>query len=125
MIPDEEIPEGSDVLKVMEPWCSMILSGRKVKEIRGSRTLKRGWIYISPSGSPNIVGRVRVDDCSSIQNVNEWVAQANEHCVADKKLPYAKTFAWHLSEAGRFETPVPHKAPRGCVVWSHFVHEQR
>jgi len=120
IIPTQHIPNGADVLKVKEPWCSMILSGRKSKEIRGSVTKKRGWIYISPSGFPNIVGQAWLENCTRITNESEWLSQTPEHCVSGKALPYKKTFAWHLKHAARFEVPVHHKAARGCVVWSHF-----
>lgn len=47
-----------DGLIIKEKWLRLILSGLKSWEIRGSRTKKRGTIYLIQSGSSHIMGQV-------------------------------------------------------------------
>ena len=52
-----------DGLIIKEKWLRLILSGLKSWEIRGSRTKKRGTIYLIQSGSSHIMGQVDIVDC--------------------------------------------------------------
>lgn len=117
---DGEVPHGASILIVQEPWISLILSGHKKYEIRGSTCKKRGRVFLAVSGGGGkVVGSVEVVQTHGPLDVVSWKQMAEGHCVAGEKLPYgAKTHAWQLASPIRFRTPMPYTHKQGCVVWA-------
>jgi len=87
-------------LKIKEPWLTMILEGRKVWEIRGETTKKRGWIHLTRSGaSGEIHGSATLLDVHSLTRRN-FAANFDKHRIRDvRKVKYAKIYAWELTDA--------------------------
>ena len=52
-----------DGLIIKDPWIGMVLDNFKSWEIRGSKTEKRGTIYLIRSGSGYIVGQTDIVGC--------------------------------------------------------------
>lgn len=53
-------------LSIKAKWLQEIFGGRKLLELRGCRTRKRGRIGLIESGSHTVVGEARVIDCHFI-----------------------------------------------------------
>ena len=109
-------------LLVREPWASLILSGEKTWEIRGSRTAQRGEIYVIRSGSGRIAGSCHIIDVLGPLSIDDMLENTKAHLTpADELrlcgLPYKNTFAWVLSHPHRFTHPVPYKHPSGAITW--------
>lgn len=105
-----------DALIIKKPWIDYILEGKKVWEIRGCKTNKRGLIELIESGSGFIVGCCNINDCIQL-DIDKFNNNAPKHCINTKKLPYNKTFAWVLSNAQRYNNPKKYSHPRGAIIW--------
>jgi len=107
-------------LLIRQQYLNRILNGKKIWEIRGSRTVLRGQIALIESKSGLVVGICELTDCIgplTVRHLNENARKADIYPKA-VKLPYGKrTFAWRLSRARRLPKPVPYKHPAGAVIW--------
>jgi len=121
------IPTGAPVLTVNECWASLILSGAKTMEIRTRNTLKRGTIYVATSGLGEVWGQVGILDSTQLTR-DEWRSHASAHRIGTRTnpsilppFPSPPPYAWRLSNATRYSSPVPMDRPRGPVTWVTFV----
>lgn len=112
---DKRIVDG---LIIKEKWLELILAGKKTWEIRGSRTKKRGTIYLIKSGSGQIVGQVDLIGCMELAN-EQYERNSSRHCIGTgfSRLPYKKPYAWILDNAIRYKKPIPYTHPQGAVIW--------
>lgn len=105
---------------VIKPhWADLILDGAKDWEIRGAATHHRGPVAIIPSGSGLVVGLVDLVDCVCL-SPNEYAFGETHHRILNASatcLPYARLFAWVLSNPRRLPTPKPYRHPRGAIIW--------
>ena len=107
-----------DGLIIKDKWIELILSGLKSWEIRGSRTNKRGTIYLIKSGSSRIMGQVDIVDCIELTK-EKYEKNKEKHCIEAgyESLPYSVPYAWVLKNYVRYEKPIPYKHPQGAVIW--------
>ena len=106
-----------DALIIKKPWIDYILDGKKIWEIRGCSTRKRGKIELIQSGSGKVIGCCKLVDCIKL-DIEEYNKSVSKHCIEDvKTLPYKITYAWIISEPCRYESPKPYKHPNGAVIW--------
>ena len=113
-------------------WADMIFAGKKIWEIRGETTKKRGSVGIILKGASSICGEVNITDSFPVGSWNgqEWTpcgreedfiwAQQNmsKHCIEDPgMLSYKTAYAWVLDSPVRYKVPVPFNRPRGPQQW--------
>ncbi|MFF2531369.1 ASCH domain-containing protein [Brevibacillus sp. NPDC058079] len=104
-------------LVIKSPWIDLILEGKKVWEIRGSKTKIRGKIALIQSGTGLVVGTAELVDCKSL-SLFDYQMAINEHCIQDCGVaPYSTIHAWVLMNAIRLQTPIPYVHPQGAVIW--------
>lgn len=97
-----------------------ILAGTKTWEIWGSRTNIRETIGLIQSRSGTVVGLCELVDCFGPLSAEEFRRNARKAGMVQSHAilgGYENTFAWVLSNARRFKTPVPYKHPGGAVIW--------
>ena len=77
-------------------------------------------IYLALSGAGGVViGAVTFVACHGPFLREEWVARAQEHCVAGDVLPYGQTtYAWEFRSPVRFRAPVAFRQKPGQVTWA-------
>lgn len=112
-------------LLIREPWVSHILDGRKVWEIRGCNTKRRGPIALIKSGSLTVVGWCLLDDVVGPLTSEDMLAASNRHGmptaeIRQSGMPYRRTFAWVLSEPRRLPSAMPYRHPNGAIIWVRF-----
>ncbi len=113
-----------NLLLVREPWASLILSGFKKWEIRGSSVScgKRTTIAIAKSGERGvhrIYGLIDIVDVKgplSISDLKENLALHRDPSDT-QKLPYAKTYAWVLANPRALRQPIDYEYKNGWVIW--------
>ena len=126
-IPAPSIPTGAPVLAVNACWATPILMGLKTWEIRTQNALKRGTIYIAISGLSEIWGEVTLMD-SHKPSASEWEQSSLKHIIAHRSDPPpshppfgTQRWAWHLTNARLYDSPIPASRPKGPVVWTAFT----
>lgn len=104
-------------LIIRKPWIDCILEGKKIWEIRGSKTNIRGKIELIQSGSGLVVGKCEIVDCIPL-SLEKYKASADKHQISDTLiLPYKQTYAWVIKNAQRYEQPKKYKHPNGAIIW--------
>ncbi|WPS85319.1 ASCH domain-containing protein (plasmid) [Brevibacillus halotolerans] len=104
-------------LVIKAPWIFLILDGKKVWEIRGSYTKIRGKIALIQSGTGLVIGTAELIDCKRL-SLLEYQEAKDLHCIEDCiTAPYPAIHAWVLTNAVRFQTPMPYTHPQGAVIW--------
>jgi len=118
--PEEEVgPRG---LMVRDPFATQILNGEKVWEIRGRPTQIRGPVVIVKSGTGKAFGTVNLVRVLGPLEKDDLV-QAQELPLPEREevardgLPYAKTYAYVLSNPKWFAAPIAYRHPSGAVTW--------
>jgi len=105
-------------LTVRDPWASLVLTGEKTWELRGSSTAKRGTIYVIKSGTGRVFGSVQMIEVIGPLSLNELRAAEALHGVRDIEAPpYEKTYAWVFAYPVLFTEPVPYEHPNGARTW--------
>ena len=108
-------------LLIRSPFIDWILSGRKVWEIRGSRTTNLGRIALIESGSGTVVGTCELTDVLGPLSVSDLKRNSKKLGTTAREIgsrkPYPNTYAWVLSNARRLRTPIPYRHPPGAVKW--------
>ena len=110
----------SRALLIREPWASMILSGTKRWEIRSTSTSIRGPIAIAAGGTGTIVGVCNVVGVRGPLSVDDYAQSwklRGEDRPGSRLLPYARTYAWVLSDLQALRSRVPYRHPSGAVIW--------
>ena len=110
-------------LIVREPYASLIVEGVKTWELRKSACHRRGRVGIIAQGTGTIIGSVCITD-SRVVPVDELktaVARARHHATDHFVDAYYANLdtghAWSLSEATKFEDPLPYVHKPGQVIW--------
>lgn len=107
-----------DGLIIKDKWLELILSGLKSWEIRGSRTKKRGTIYLIKSGTGHIMGQADIVGCIELTK-EKYEENKAKHCIETgyESLPYSIPYAWVFENYVRYKKPIPYKHPQGAVIW--------
>ena len=108
-----------DCLIVKKQWLDLILDGKKILEIRGCRTGKRGLIGLIESGSGEIKGLVNINGCEELTK-EQFESKREMHRIEKatyEDLPYKRVFGWSMKNAVRFKNPVRYRHPQGAVIW--------
>lgn len=104
-------------LIIKQPWIDYILEGKKIWEIRGSKTNIRGETELIQSGSGLVVGKCEIVDCIEL-DLQTYQQSSNRHCIKNTDvLHYKRTYAWVIENAQRYEQPRKYKHPNGAIIW--------
>ncbi|MCS4089817.1 ASCH domain-containing protein [Rhizobium sp. BK176] len=108
-------------LIVREPWVSLLLSGQKTWELRGSRTSKRGRTALIGSGTGAVLGEADLVDVIGPLSREDIAASVHRHRV-DRDwhaaaMPYPNTYAWVFERPTRYPAARPYAHPPGAVIW--------
>jgi hypothetical protein len=109
-------------LIIQSQHLTEILAGRKIWEIRGSRTHIRGTIGLIESGTGNVVGLCELVDCIGPLTLGEMRKHVSKHRIPLSHLRtreghYKKIFAWVLKKPRRLKHPVPYRHKPGVIIW--------
>ncbi|MFC1970703.1 ASCH domain-containing protein [Chloroflexota bacterium] len=105
---------------IRSPWIDLILKGQKTWELRGRRTSVRGTIVLIRAGSGQISGSCQLVGVTGPLGLADIKMNVDKHRIPPEdisRFSYGKIFAWELSNANTFRSPIPYKHPRGAVVW--------
>lgn len=106
-----------DALIIQKPWINYILEGKKIWEIRGAYTKKRGKIELIQSKAGLVVGCCELVDCIKL-DIATYKKSKEKHCITNTlNLPYKSTYAWILANPVKYKVPKKYKHPNGAVVW--------
>lgn len=94
-----------------------ILDGRKVWEIRGSRTHLRGPIALIEAGTSQIVGVADIVDVIGPMSSASLSRNPDKTGYSKFPLEYDQYFAWVIRHARRLSRPVQYDHPNGAVIW--------
>lgn len=103
-------------LIIRKVWLDKILDEGKVWEMRSTRTKVTGKIGLIEAGSGLIVGEAVLLGCSRIP-IKPNTKYFNRHKVENVELLKKWKYAWILSDAKRYDKPIPYKHPQGAVIW--------
>jgi len=107
-------------LLIRSPHIEKILEGKKIWEIRGSRTDVREQVGLVRSGSGTIIGVCDVVDCIPILTDEQSRRNARKAGSKPSEVSlgyYKNTFAWVLANPQYLKAPVPYKHPTGAIIW--------
>jgi len=105
-------------LIVRAPHVDNILDNGKIIEIRSRKTNVRGRVGLIESGTGLIVGEVNIDGCSdSALTPKQMIDLSHLHQVDDLELLKKWRYPWYLSNAIRYDQPIPYDHPKGAVIW--------
>jgi predicted kinase len=107
-------------LLIRSPHIEKILEGKKIWEIRGSRTDVREQVGLVRSGSGTIIGVCDVVDCIPILTDEQFRRNARKAGSKPSEVSlghYKNTFAWVLANPQYLKAPVPYKHPTGAIIW--------
>lgn len=107
-------------LLIRHPWIDLILAGKKVWEIRGSRTSFRETIALIPSRSGTVIGVCDLVDCIGPLTAEKFRKNAKKAGMRPDEATlgsYRKTYAWVLERPRKLKWPVPYRHPSGAVIW--------
>jgi hypothetical protein len=104
-------------LIIKKQWLDLILEGKKIWELRGSRTKKREIISLIESGSGEIKGSCKLVNCIGPLTEKQFNDNKEKHQSLSLQPPYKKTYAWVLSEPKRFEKGIKYIHPQGAIIW--------
>jgi hypothetical protein len=116
----EEMTKCIDHLKglvIAEPWISLILSGKKTREMRSKATSYRGPLAVITKGSGLVTGIVDLVDCIPGQHEAEYGASEALHCSPKAQhTGWAVRWpvAWVFANARSLAEPVPYKHKNGA-----------
>lgn len=110
-----------DGLIIKKKWLDLIVSGKKILEIRSSNTGKIGEeIYLLEGGTHRVVARCIIESTHPISNSN-WSNEQKYHCVncsyEDLRKRYKTPYAWVLKDVKPIIGNKYYKHPKGAVIW--------
>ena len=99
------------VLIIRPKWLDLILTGRKVWEIRGVPSRKVGEvIHLAASGSATIMGRATLEAVHGPLSGAQWDASFSLHRVPSATRSYGShTYAWALKQVEIAQRPLAFK----------------
>ena len=104
-------------LVIKNHWLDKILTGRKVWEIRGTSTKRRGWIHFAQSKSGQLRGGAELVDCFQVER-GEFPKHRCKHGLTSLKgIKYTKLWAWVLSDAQEYAAPFDYSHTAGAVIF--------
>lgn len=104
-------------LIIKSPWLKLILDGQKTWEIRSRRTNVRGKIALIQSGTGLVYGEAVLTDCIELTR-DMLESNYDRHRISDLSIvTYNHPCAWVLSDAKKYDKPIPYNHPQGAVVW--------
>lgn len=112
-------------LIIKKKWLDLIMSGKKILEIRGCRTSHVGEeIALLESGSQKIRGFCTIKEVMALDK-GKWEAHRDRHCVdvpwENLIKRYKTPYAWHLSAITPKEG-LAYEHPKGAVIWVNLDH---
>jgi len=110
-------------LLVREPYASLIVEGKKVWEIRKTRTKIRGEILIISNGKA--LGKAELVDVLGPFTPEELAEHEDKHRASLEFLrEYSNgkpLYAWVLKNAEKFERPKEVEMAKGVQIWANVV----
>ena len=106
-----------DCLIIKHEPLQKILQGKKCWELRSTKTHKRGRIGLIGSGSGTIVGECELVGCTEQLSLATFLTNRHKHCSRNTTLPYAKTYAWILTNPKLYAKPIHYTHPQGAIIW--------
>jgi len=105
-------------LIIRKPHIDNILDGSKSWEMRSAPTKVRGKIGLIEAGSGLIIGEaILVRNGIPLTNYLTAKQTFPFHQVDDLSKLEKWRYPWILSNAKRYEKPIPYKHPKGAVIW--------
>ena len=108
------------ILIIKPVWVDKIFCNKKIWEIRGCDTKKRGVIRIAASGTGMVVGEVILSHTIPLTR-ELWDNNIAKHQVQlswDQLLHrYKKPYAWVFKKPKLYLKPVIYYHPKGAVIW--------
>ena len=102
---------GDRILIFRAHWLSLIISGQKTLEIRGS-PLRSGKYFLGCKGK--IYGVADLGEPSRIASKAEWAALKSQHLVDTLEMPYQRTFAIPIVRVTALHL-YPYNHPKGAI----------
>ena len=119
-----ELPDKG--FRVMEPYATYIVEGKKRWEIRRYPTKVRGKVGVVSGGK--LIGTVEIVGSKGPFSVEELSRHQDRHLSNDRFLKeYAKgekLYVWELGEAEKFDEPIPIETKKGQRVWVKIEKQQ-
>lgn len=106
-----------DCLIIKKKYLDKIFDNNKIWEIRISRCNKRCLIGLIESKSGKIMGTCEIVDCIGPLNLKEFDLNISKHQSSNFGVKYKISYAWVLSDAKRYSTPLFYKHPLGAIIW--------
>ncbi len=105
-------------LVIKRTWLKKIFAGEKDWEIRGRRTLRRGWIHLAESGAGGkLVGIAKLVDCIHIPRLR-FLSHTPHHCVKKlSQVAYKKIYAYVLRNVTEYEKEFHYRHRAGAIIW--------
>lgn len=107
----------TSALIVKQPYIDLILIGEKTWEMRAQPCKKRGVIGLIEQGTGLIVGQVEIIDSPGPVTAASAKYFAHKHRIEDLTLLQKWRYPWVLSNAKRYEKPIPYTHPLGAQKW--------
>tara|TARA_R110002050_G_scaffold99127_1_gene205678 strand:+ start:2638 stop:4254 length:1617 start_codon:yes stop_codon:yes gene_type:complete len=109
-------------LPIRSPWIELILSKKKIWEIRGQKTKNiKQPIALIKSGTKTIVGVAKIDRVLGPFTLNDFRKYKEKHLSTEQELqeglPYKNTYAWELTDVVSLLEPVPYHHTPGAITW--------
>ncbi|ACS34553.1 ASCH domain-containing protein [Thermococcus gammatolerans] len=108
-------------LIIRQPYAGWIVEGKKVWEIRKSRTRIRGEVLIISNGKA--IGKAELVDVLGPFTPEELAEHGDKHHASLEFLKEYSNgkplYAWVFKNATKFERPLEVKLKRGVQVWAN------
>lgn len=108
-------------LIIRQPYAGWIVEGKKIWEIRKSRTRIRGEVLIISNGKA--IGKAELVDVLGPFTPEELAEHGDKHLV---DYPFLRDYsngkplyAWVFKNARKFERPVRVRLKKGVQVWAN------
>jgi hypothetical protein len=103
-------------LIIKKVWLDKIFDEGKRWEMRATRTNITGRIGLIESGTGLIVGEAELIGCAD-RPVPKHKDLIKYHKIEDLDLLDKWKWAWFISNAKRYDKPIPYNHPQGAVIW--------
>ena len=109
-------------LIISEPWLGLILSGKKIWEMRKTACHHRGQIALIRKGSGQVVGTARISgSLRPLDNLDSYCAAEPTHCIPLDRQAQAFGNGWRtpwvIENAHPLTRPVRYAHSPGAVIW--------
>ena len=104
-------------LVIKKCWLDKILAGKKVWEIRGTSTKRRGWMHLAQSKSGQLRGGAKLVDCFQVKRGEFLKHRCQHHVTSLKDVEYKTLWAWVLSAAREYAAPFDYSHTQSAVIF--------